>query len=197
MSCVKIVYTRRLGSEYNDFPQRVETKNGVDNMSMPKPISMRTGNVPKEAYARREKSENALKGTRPISAEPPETLSAEGKEIYSIILANLSPEILNQTDGYTIEVAADAIANMRECRRDILENGLFTTYVNASGARNRDQSKAVLVYQKYSEIYKKYIPELGLSPAARSRIANLASIDAVPQEKKTIMDLLNEDEGED
>lgn len=165
-------------------------------MSKAKPVSLKEGNLSKENYAKREKMEKMLKGDKQISRIPPDTLSQEGKEIYLIILENLSPDILNQTDEYTIEVAADAIANMRECRRDILENGLFTEYTNSAGVRNRDQSKAVLIYQKYSEIYKKYIPELGLSPSARSKIANLANMDVQQKEKKTIMELLNEDDDE-
>lgn len=155
---------------------------------------MKQGNLSKDEYKRREALEKKYKGERAISIEPPDTLTEEGKKIYLIILDNLPADVLNEADEYTVEVAADAIAIMRECRRDIAKNGLFTTYTNSAGMENRDQNKAVLVYQKYAEIFKKYIAELGLSPSARSKIANLASVDNPQEKKKTLMDILNEED---
>jgi len=157
---------------------------------------MKKGAISQDSFKKRKAIEDSFRGFRPINDIPPETLTEEGKEIYKTILNNLPVEILNETDGYAVEVVADAISNMRECRRDIKENGLFTSYTNSAGMENRDQNKAVLVYQKYSEILKKYIAELGLSPSARSKIANMATQETQAQ-KKTLMDILNEDEDEE
>ena len=165
-------------------------------MSKSKPVDMKAGVLSKESYNNRKRIEDKYKGYNPISMDPPESLSVEGKQLYITILKNLPVELLNETDGYTVEVVADAISIMRDCRRDIKQNGLFTTYTNNAGVENRDQNKAVLVYQKYSEILKKYIAELGLSPSARSKIANLANQEP-PQKKKTLMELLNEEDDEE
>lgn len=165
-------------------------------MSRTKPVDMKTGAITKAEKERRRQAEAAIRGTKPISQEPPESLTDEGKVIYTTILENLPLEQLNETDGFTVEVVADAIDNMRQCRREIQEAGLFVDYVTSSGAKTRDQNKAVSTYQKYSDILKKYISELGLSPAARSRIASLAKETERPEAKKTLMDLLNEDDEE-
>ena len=165
-------------------------------MSKSKPVDMKTGAISKSTYDKRKKLEDAYKGANPISDIPPETLTDEGKEIFSVILRNLPAEILNETDSYSIEVVADAIATMRECRREIKRSGLIVSYTNNAGVENKDQNKAVLIYQKYSEILKKYIAELGLSPSARSKIANMATQDPHGS-KKTLMELLNEDDDED
>lgn len=66
---------------------------------------------------------------------------------------------------------ADAIANMQKCRDIIQKDGLIVEYTNNSGAVNKDQNKAILIYQKYSEIFHKFAGELGLSPSARSKLA--------------------------
>jgi len=164
-------------------------------MSKSKPVEMKTGALSKEEFEKRKAIEDSYRGVKPISDIPPESLTDEGKSIYTTILDNLPVEMLNETDSYTIEVVADAISIMRECRRDIKQNGLFVTYTNSAGMENRDQNKAVLIYQKYSDILKKFIAELGLSPSARSKIANMANIDP-PEKKKTLMELINDD-GED
>lgn len=164
-------------------------------MSRTKPVDMKTGAITKAERERRQRAEAAIRGNRPISQEPPESLASEAKDIYVTILENLPLDQLNETDGFTVEVVADAIATMRECRREIEKKGLFVEGCDRKGNPTREQNTAVLVYQKYSDILKKYIAELGLSPAARSRIASLAKESEQPA-KKTLMDLLNE-EGDD
>lgn len=162
-----------------------------------KPIDYQTGVMTKAERERRQRGEAEYRGKRPIREEPPESLSEEGKEVYLAILRNLPLDKLNETDGYTVEVVADAIAMMRECRRDIQHNGLFVTATNKAGEPVRDQNKAVIVYQKYSEILKKYTAELGLSPVARSRIANMAQ-EEEPKRRNILLDLLkDEDEDEE
>lgn len=166
-------------------------------MSRTKPVDMKTGAITKAERERRKQAESAIRGTRPISKTPPSSLSEDGKKVYKTILKNLPLDQMNETDGYTVEVVADAISKMRECRREIHENGLFVDSADRSGNPIREQSKAIAVYQKYSDILKKYISELGLSPAARSRIASLAKEASEQTNKKSLMDILNDDEDED
>jgi len=167
-------------------------------MSRAIPVANKAGVLSKVERDRRKAVEADIRGTRPIRTEPPDTLTDEGKTIYAEILDNLPLDQLNETDGYTVEVVADAVAKMRECRREISEHGLFLDGYDRQGNATREQSKAVTVYQRYSDILKKYIAELGLSPAARSRIASMAKEEQ--KDKKQISPLLalledDEDEG--
>lgn len=56
-------------------------------------------------------------------------------------------DFLNNTDVHTDSIVADAIANMQKCRYIIKNEGLIMEYTNNSGAVNKDQNKAILVYQ--------------------------------------------------
>lgn len=162
-------------------------------MSRTKPVDMKTGAITKAERERRQQAESVIRGNRPLSQAPPESLADEARNIYATILENLPLEQMNETDGYTVEVVADAIANMRRCRKEIDSVGLFVERYDRNDNRIREQNVAVGVYQKYSDILKKYIAELGLSPAARSRIASLAKEPEQTAGKKTLMELLNED----
>lgn len=167
-------------------------------MSRAIPVANKAGVLSKVERDRRKAVEADIRGTRPIRTEPPDTLTDEGKTIYAEILDNLPLDQLNETDGYTVEVIADAIAKMRECRREIAEHGLFLDGCDRQGNPTREQSKAVTVYQRYSDILKKYISELGLSPAARSRIASMARPEDQKDKKQIspLLALLADDEEE-
>lgn len=167
-------------------------------MSRAKPVDTKAGAITKSERERRQRAESTIRGTRPINQDPPESLSDEAKAVYKTILENLPLDQLNETDGFTVEVVADAITNMRRCRRDIVRAGLFVEKIDRNNNQIREQNAAVNVYQKYSDILKKYIAELGLSPAARSRIASLAKEpEQTNPKKKTLMELLCEDDEDD
>lgn len=116
----------------------------------------------------------------------PVGLSAKGKRIFKLLVESVPKEVLCKVDGYTIEVAADAIDNMRKCREIIKKEGLIVgkndqknseTALETSGKKqltNGEPHKAIGIYQKYSEIARKYLADLGLNPVARAKIANEA-----------------------
>ena len=168
-------------------------------MSRVLPVAAKKGMVTNAEKAKRTETEARLRGDKPISQEPPETLSEEAKAIYLEVLDNLPLEDMCQTDGYSVEIVADAIANIRACRRELVANGLFYDGVDRKGIPCREQSKAIDVYRKYTDILKRYIPELGLSPAARSRIASLAKAEKETKHN-TLLDILrdmDEEENQD
>lgn len=138
------------------------------------PVEMKAGALSKRDFEQRKKIEDAFKGDNKLERTPPDSLSKAGKVIYIEILDNIPLEMFNRTDSYVIEVVADAIDQMRECRKVIARDGLIVEYTNSAGQTNKDQNKAILIYQKYAEILKKYLGEIGLSPSARSKIANMA-----------------------
>lgn len=140
-------------------------------MSKAKPVNLKKGNLTKEVYETRKANEDKLKGDRVISNNPPPYLCGKGKKIYKNIVESLPEDFLNNTDEYVVAIVADSLAKMQECQEIIKKEGLLVEYTNTAGATNIDQNKAVLIYQKYCEIFKKYIGEIGLSPSARSKMA--------------------------
>ena len=140
-------------------------------MSKAKPVELKKGNLTKDVYEKRKANEDKLKGDKAISNRPPSYLCSRGKKIYENIVASLPEDFLNNTDEYVVAIVADSLAKMQECQKIIKKEGLLVEYTNTAGATNIDQNKAVLVYQKYCEIFKKYVGEIGLSPSARSKMA--------------------------
>ena len=140
-------------------------------MSKAKPVNLKKGNLTKEVYEARKTNEDKLKGDKGISNRPPPYLCSKGKKIYKNIIESLPEDFFNNTDEYVVAIVADSLAKMQECQEIIKREGLLVEYTNTAGATNIDQNKAVLIYQKYCEIFKKYIGEIGLSPSARSKMA--------------------------
>lgn len=143
-------------------------------MSKVKPIDLKLGAIPKKEYNKRKENENNLKGNKKISRKPPQYLDGDGKKIYKNIVNSLPEKFLSNTDEYVVAIIADSIAKMQQCQEIIKEQGLLVEYTNSAGATNIDQNKAILIYQKYNEIFKKYIGEVGLSPSARGKLAMIS-----------------------
>jgi P27 family predicted phage terminase small subunit len=140
-------------------------------VSKVKPVDLKTGGITKDEYKARKSAEDELKGSKRISKTPPNDLCEIGKSIYKEIVNSLPDKFLNNTDGHTVSIVADAVANMQKCRQRINTEGLLVEYTNNAGFTNVDQNKAILIYQKYSDIYNKFSGELGLTPSARSKLA--------------------------
>lgn len=129
-----------------------------------------------------------------IADYEPSALTESGMDVFAALVDAIPEAALAKIDGYTIEVAADAIDKMRECRESIDRDGLIIETVNGNGIKVRKQNEMLLAYQKYSEIAKKYLVELGLTPQARSKIA----IDAAARASKpaTVFDMLDDENDE-
>lgn len=126
-----------------------------------------------------------------IADYEPGALTESGFAVFAALVDAIPDGALAKIDGYTIEVAADAIDKMRECREAIDRDGILVKVVNGNGIAVRKQNDMLLAYQKYSEIAKKYLVELGLTPQARSKIA----IDAAAKASKpaTVFDMLDDE----
>ena len=126
-----------------------------------------------------------------IADYEPGALTESGLAVFAALVEAIPDGALAKIDGYTIEVAADAIDKMRECREAIDRDGILVKVVNGNGIAVRKQNDMLLAYQKYSEIAKKYLVELGLTPQARSKIA----IDAAAKASKpaTVFDMLDDE----
>lgn len=136
----------------------------------------------KQEQAARIAEEQALRiGT--IADYDPMALDAYGLKAYERIIRAIPENKIAEVDGYTIEIAADALGKMQQTREIINDKGMMI---------DGDQNKAVLVYQKYSEIAKKYLVELGCTPSARSKIA-LDVASALKKPQTTRQALMDED----
>lgn len=122
----------------------------------------------------------------------PETLDAPGMEVFAALAEAMPDEAMARVDGYTLETAADAIAKMRECRALIDAQGLVVTAVNGNGIEVERPNEHIAIYRQYSDIAKKYLVELGLTPSARGKIASDAA--AAASRPKTLRELLAEDD---
>lgn len=111
----------------------------------------------------------------------PVSLDEPGLKAYHAIVKAIHKERLATVDGFIVETAADALGKMQQLRDVINEQGIVT--------EKGSQNTALNAYQKYSEIARKFLTELGCSPSARAKIAN----DAVAAVKRgpTIRELMN------
>ena len=127
-----------------------------------------------------------------IADYEPTTLTDSGVIIFAELAKAMPDNALAKVDGYTIEAAADAIDKMRECRDGIDRDGMIVSAMNGNGIVVDKPNDLIGIYQRYSEIAKKYLVELGLTPSARSKIANDAVAKA--NEPKSIREVLMEDD---
>lgn len=133
-------------------------------MAYIKPAELRTGKTGKDEIEKRKKAEASLKGNTEISQKPKGKLSRTGKKLYKEIIKLLPAGFLNGGDTYVVEIVADALSRMGECR-EILNDGMFD-----KAGEERD---AVKTYERYSKIFDKFSSKLGLSPKDRAALAVL------------------------
>ena len=97
----------------------------------------------------------------------PKDLSKEGKKEWRRLCRELEQEgVLTNWDMRIFEQYCDAYAKWKEATNFLNERGLF--YITPSGYPQ--QFPQVAIAQKYSVLMHKYAQELGLTPAARSRL---------------------------
>ena len=97
----------------------------------------------------------------------PKDLSREGKKEWRRLCKELEQSgVLTSWDMRIFEQYCDAYAKWKEATVFLNERGLF--YITPSGYPQ--QFPQVAIAQKYSVLMHKYAQELGLTPAARSRL---------------------------
>ncbi len=133
-----------------------------------------------EKRTRKEIEENLKIGK--IADYKPVGLSRQGNRVFKFLAESIPEDVLCEVDGYTIEVVADAIDNMRKCREMIKKDGLIIGDTDDLDTCNGNPHKAIGIYQKYSEIARKYLADLGLNPVARAKIANEALAKTKPKQ---------------
>lgn len=146
-----------------------------------KSISTSSQKISKEDRHQRETTEKNLKGgNEKIKAF--KYLNKRQKQIFKFLMNNLNKDILGNLDVYVLNQTAITIERLETLEKMANEEGI-EILMNKNIKAMRDM---------YSKDFFRYCNELSLSPQARAKL----SIAIQPPEKKTLLDILNEDNDE-
>lgn len=148
-----------------------------------------------KAEQRAREEQEALWRRGKLADYEPATLTASGLAIFAALADAMPEAAMAKVDGYTLETAADALDKMRECREAIEAEGMIVSVLNGNGIMVSKPNDHISIYKRYSEIAKKYLVELGLTPSARGKIATEAA--AAAAKPKGLRELLAEDDFDD
>ena len=145
----------------------------------------------KKERKEREQNEEKLRGDN-NKIKPFSYLTKRQKAIFKDILNNLNKEILSNLDTYLLNQTAITIERLESIEKAINEANKVTD--EDSKIKDKLDAKTIInlksVRDMYSKDFFRCCNELSLSPQARAKI----SINTTPQKKKTLMDILNEDD---
>lgn len=158
-----------------------------------KSIDTNSMKMSKEERKAREENEKKLRGSND-ELKPFKYLNKRQKAIFNDILKNLNKEILSNLDIYLLNQTAITIERLESLEKEINN---ASKIVDENG-KKKDKLDVKLiaslksVRDMYSKDFFRCCNELSLSPQARAKI----SIGVTPPEKKTLMDILNEEDDE-
>lgn len=150
-----------------------------------KAIDTNSMKMSKEERKQREETEKNLRGSNE-NIKAHKYLTKRQKQIFKYMMQNLNKDILSNLDVYLLNQTAITIERL-EC---------IEKKINESSSEELDVQTAVnlkSLRDMYSKDFFRCCNELSLSPQARAKL----SISAPPQKKKTLMDILGEEESED
>lgn len=156
-----------------------------------KSIDTNSQKMSKEEREARKKTEKELRGSND-KIKPFKYLNKRQKAIFKDILKNLNKDILSNLDVYLLNQTAITIERLESLEKEINSASKITD----ENGKKKDKLDVKLisslksVRDMYSKDFFRCCNELSLSPQARAKI----SINVSTPEKKTLMDILNEDE---
>lgn len=160
-------------------------------MSRPaKAIDTNSQKMSKEERKQREEVEKELRGLND-NIKPFSYLNKRQKAIFKDILKNLNKNILSNLDSYLLNQTAITIERLESIEKEINKANKYTDE-NGKEKDGFDVSTIVALKSArdmYSKDFFRCCNELSLSPQARAKI----SISTPPEKKKTIMDILGDD----
>lgn len=152
-----------------------------------KPMEMLNSHLTKQEIEERKAAEEKLKGNDDLVYKVPRYLSKEEKKIYKFLVKELqASKILCNLDINILEQTVCAIVKMQECKKFIDEHGIVIIKENGEMVKN----PACTAFKDYSAIFNKGMQELGLSPSARSRLAQL-NINSQAEKSDPLLQILN------
>lgn len=149
-----------------------------------KAATLNSSKISKEDMEERKEREERVRG-KADRLEPPEYLTRSQRKIFRYIVRNLEEsQVLGNLDIYILSQAAISIDKLRQ----------IDEYLNNSpGVTNMIAAKSTR--EMYSKEFFRCCNELCLSPQSRAKLA-IANVGDGKEKKKTIMDLLNEEDEE-
>jgi len=102
----------------------------------------------------------------------PAWLNDDAKEHWAILSKELLElELLTNIDVGALAICCDAFSKFIKANKEIEKHGMLVTYTNKGGNKNVVPNPYVAISNKYSDIYKRYCSEFGLTPTARLKLA--------------------------
>ena len=102
----------------------------------------------------------------------PDWLDAEAKKHWALLSAELQTlNLLTNVDVGALAICCDALSKFVKANQEIEKHGMLVTYTNKGGNKNIVPNPYVALSNKYSDVYKRYCTEFGLTPAARLKLA--------------------------
>lgn len=156
-----------------------------------KAIDTNSMKMSKKERAERKQTEEKLRGSNE-DIKPFTYLNKRQKAIFKDILKNLNKDILSNLDTYLLNQTAITIERLESLEKAINEASKITDE-NGKVKDKLDVSTIVQLKSArdmYSKDFFRCCNELSLSPQARAKI----SINTTPTKKKTLMDILNDED---
>lgn len=122
-----------------------------------------------EIEARRESEASFRFGKDKIKCPIP--MDPTGQKMWKTLVQELTAmDMVTNVDVFALAVCCDAFSNYVKATRAIKREGQKLKYTNTGKAVNKIQNPSVAIAHKYHSIFKSYLSEFGLSPAARARL---------------------------
>lgn len=139
-------------------------------------INKNKKHLTKAEKTKRGAAEKVMGEAPPIKTAPPAWLDETAKKEWRRLIKECKAMgILSTLDMGAMAICCDAYSKYMAATLKINDTTLVGTHTNKSGAKNLVINPFVMVAQKYSDTYKKYATDLGLTPAARMRITTTYS----------------------
>ena len=120
---------------------------------------------------KRTNTETAIKPTTNKVTCPAWLDDGAKKEWRRIINELKRLELVTNIDVAALAICCDAYSKYVKATIDINKSALLVTHTNKSGSKVIVQNPLIGVATKYSEIYKKFCIEFGLTPNSRIKLA--------------------------
>ncbi|TGE31320.1 phage terminase small subunit P27 family [Desulfosporosinus sp. Sb-LF] len=102
----------------------------------------------------------------------PDWLDAEAKKHWELLSAELQElDLITNVDVGALAICCDAYSKLIKANAEIEKHGMLVTYTNKGGNKNIVPNPYVALSNKYSDVYKRFCTEFGLTPAARLKLA--------------------------
>ena len=150
-----------------------------------KAVATKTAKISREETEQRLQIEDQLRG-KADKLVPPLYLTPDQIDIFNYVLTELDEaKILGNLDLFALSQLAICVDRMQQLEKQINENIDLLL-----------ESKLMQARDKYARDFLRLINEFCMSPQARAKLS-ISTVKPGQDKKKTLMDLLNEDEDED